>query len=1003
MIRYIYIIIINIIFSAPVTENTAIRVAENIIVERFVNTVDDGYTIVSRDMIIDDDKNLIYIFHLKPMGFVLISADDRVSPIIAYSYESDFIMENKSQNVSFFINTHKYDILDAIENNRIADQKVIDEWVKYQNGGNLHRSNNDVDPLLTSEFGRGEGWNAYCPEDSEGPGGHALVGGFAVALAQIMHYWSWPTQGEGYTGYTSPYGFLEQDFSSASYDYNAMENTIPTDATAQLLSDLGIALETIYGDTLSNYDFDDEVLLFSILSKNFYYRNDIEPVAYWDDSFNDWTEYIEKLKTELDNGRPIIYAKYRGWSWTPNIAYNIDGYNEDQFHINWGMGGEDNGYYTLSENTDGNAVALINIIPMNANEPVFRLESFTFNETDGDEDFVINPGEKIEIITSYYIPSIFANAGSITIELETSEPGISIIDFTSNYGSLNAGDTLSNISDPFIIQIDSNITFGSKDIILNAISYSGENSYETQYEFELDVSLWQYGFPQTIQFKKSNPIVIDYDNDGNNEIIVGDNHGGVRIFNKDGSEILNDVFPYDTGGQIWGSPAAADMDGDGLTDFVITSKSKNAYIFDKTGLKAQYSAGYYLLGTPAIGNLDADEDLEFVIASYGGGAGNGNGVWAINPDGSVVNGFPIDITPERVKAGVALADFNGNGKEDIVFGTDDGNLYLYHDDGTIAPGFPFSTATGDKIQSAPSILNINGQKIIFFGSKDNFFYAVNSDGSLRFSIEANHDILISPAFLFYQETYFVFFGDHSGNIYAVDITGNSLTGWPVSIGDNDYISTSVVFSDLNGDEEPEVIVISDDGKCFVYDISGNLLKELSNDSAFISAPIVIDIDYDNDLEIMGASINHLSMYDIKTSGSTLNYWNLYRGNNRRTGYESGDECATVFDNCGVCGGDGGTCLTVNDLIQTNKFSLASIYPNPFNPVAKIDFSIPIYELVTINAYDIKGRVIETLVNKKLHSGTYSINWHASAHPSGIYLIKMKSGNYFHTQRVILIK
>ncbi|MDP7028082.1 MAG: T9SS type A sorting domain-containing protein, partial [Candidatus Marinimicrobia bacterium] len=176
-----------------------------------------------------------------------------------------------------------------------------------------------------------------------------------------------------------------------------------------------------------------------------------------------------------------------------------------------------------------------------------------------------------------------------------------------------------------------------------------------------------------------------------------------------------------------------------------------------------------------------------------------------------------------------------------------------------------------------------------------------------------------------------------------------------------------------------------------------------NNSAFISAPIVIDIDSDNDLEIIGASVNHLSMYDIKTPGSTLSYWNLYRGNNRRTGYESGDECSAEFDNCGVCGGDGSTCLAVNDLIKADKFSLSSIYPNPFNPVTKIDFSIPIYELVTIIAYDIKGRAIETLINKKLQPDTYSINWYASAHPSGIYLIKMKSGNYSHTQKVILIK
>ena len=43
-------------------------------------------------------------------------------------------------------------------------------------------------------------------------------------------------------------------------------------------------------------------------------------------------------------------------------------------------------------------------------------------------------------------------------------------------------------------------------------------------------------------------------------------------------------------------------------------------------------------------------------------------VWALNADGSAVDGFPLDLG-EKVKIGVALADFNGNGKDDIVFTT----------------------------------------------------------------------------------------------------------------------------------------------------------------------------------------------------------------------------------------------------------------------------------------------------------------------------------------------
>ncbi len=99
-----------------------------------------------------------------------------------------------------------------------------------------------------------------------------------------------------------------------------------------------------------------------------------------------------------------------------------------------------------------------------------------------------------------------------------------------------------------------------------------------------------------------------------------------------------------------------------------------------------------------------------------------------------------------------MADFNENGKDDIILGTDDDNIYVIYDDGTIAPGFPYTT--GDKIQAAPSVADIDGGKVIFSGSNDNSFYAVNSDGSLRFSIETGDKVQSSPSFL-----------DHNGETY----------------------------------------------------------------------------------------------------------------------------------------------------------------------------------------------------------------------------------------------
>ncbi|SVE27461.1 uncharacterized protein METZ01_LOCUS480315, partial [marine metagenome] len=241
-----------------------------------------------------------------------------------------------------------------------------------------------------------------------------------------------------------------------------------------------------------------------------------------------------------------------------------------------------------------------------------------------------------------------------------------------------------------------------------------------------------------------------------------------------------------TGNQVWGAVAGADMDGDGLTDIAVVSKSKHLYLLDKNGLKVDFDSEKYLLGTPAIGNLDGDTDLEVVFSGYS----SGNMVWALNPDGSDVEGFPLDLG-EKVKIGVALADFNGNGKDDIVVGTDSDYLHLFYDDGSEAPGFPYQVS--DKIQSAPAILDVDGQKVIFVGSNDDNLYAVNSDGSLRFSVTATNQVQNSPAFLEHNNSFYIFFSDNSGILHVVDTEGDFLPGWPIDVGQ--IISKSVVLSD----------------------------------------------------------------------------------------------------------------------------------------------------------------------------------------------------------------
>jgi len=532
-----------------------------------------------------------------------------------------------------------------------------------------------------------------------------------------------------------------------------------------------------------------------------------------------------------------------------------------------------------------------------------------------DNDGILNPGEGFSVAFIFTNNSFEADALNTLAILTIDEGGNITTDEAISLGDIPLGETMYG---DYSILLDDSVPFGEFNLTLTLtadfINNLGEqDSYTKEVPFSIDVSLNQVGFPVSTAELRSSPLVIDLDGDGDVEIIAGDNNGFVHIYNADGSEVEDDTFPYDTGNQIWGSAAAADMDRDGFLDFVITSKSKHLYIFDQNGLKTDYNANKYLMGTPAIGNLDDDADLEVVIGGYSGS----NQIFAVNPDGSDVEGFPLAIG-EKTKAGVALADFNGNGKDDIIVGTDDDNIHIIYDDGTTAPGFPYTT--GDKIQAAPSVADIDGGKVVFSGSNDNSFYAVNSDGSLRFTVQTGDKVQSSPSFIDHNGETYIFFGSNDDMIYAVDSDGNSLSGWPIAV--NGTIGGSIVFSDLDNDGDPEVVAATDLGDVLAFDLDGSYVNyfPIANEFPSSSSPIITQIDNDGDLEIVAGSGSNIFVVDFKELGNTENYWNMYRGNAYRSGYYvigNDTECGVDL---GDISGDGN--INILDIVQLANCILA---------------------------------------------------------------------------------
>ena len=96
-------------------------------------------------------------------------------------------------------------------------------------------------------------------------------------------------------------------------------------------------------------------------------------------------------------------------------------------------------------------------------------------------------------------------------------------------------------------------------------------------------------------------------------------------------------------------------------------------------------------------------------------------------------------------------------------------------------------------------------------------------------------------------------------------------------------------------------------------------------------------------------------------------------------------------------------LTNNEVEFIKDYVLEYPYPNPFNPTTSLSFSIPKRSQTSIKIYDIKGKLILTLLNESMNAGHHQLKWDAENYPSGVYFVKLVSGEFKKTHKLLLVK
>ena len=291
-----------------------------------------------------------YIFNTTgDQGYVIVSGDDRTTPILGYIDRGSYDPNNVPANMKAWLDNYAQQISSLDMLGITGDEFAAPRPTR-----------NSISPMITSHWDQGAPYWNRCPEfmdlDENGDtiSDRAYTGCVATSMAQIMNYYKYPlycTQTipsyqmtyywneDYYVADTDPLPPIVFDWDNMRDNYTGAETAAEKDAVAWLMLYAGCAAHMNYGINASSTS--DPYIPTAF---NDYFNYDAKLVYRSDYEQDEWEEMIYQ---ELYSGRPLIYNGRSGTG--GGHSFVCDGYAYgDYYHINWGWGGLGDGYFVLS-------------------------------------------------------------------------------------------------------------------------------------------------------------------------------------------------------------------------------------------------------------------------------------------------------------------------------------------------------------------------------------------------------------------------------------------------------------------------------------------------------------------------------------------------------------------------------------------------------------------------------------------------------------------------------
>lgn len=300
-----------------------------------------------------------YRFNVGEKGFIIVSATELTSPVLAYSLESNF-----QAGTGADLYTERYaEQISFLRNNPSAALSNHKDWNHYLAADfrpSVVKGAPCVEPLVTTRWTQEKYYNTMCPNNPQNTyveDCHTPVGCVALTMANILYYYRYPDHGYGNVFYIPheydddnnliyTYPVQSVNYSQAQYDYDAMTDVLSSygGELAKLIYHSGVSVRMSYGWDGSGSQSE---YALAALQNHFYFSEDGQFRSVGDMVAEDW---LALAKEELDQHRPLFFSGQS--SSAGGHAWIVDGYttvnDKTYFHVNWGWAGSSNGYYLIT-------------------------------------------------------------------------------------------------------------------------------------------------------------------------------------------------------------------------------------------------------------------------------------------------------------------------------------------------------------------------------------------------------------------------------------------------------------------------------------------------------------------------------------------------------------------------------------------------------------------------------------------------------------------------------